>query len=909
MIKKLHLIILVVLVFSINTLSAQENRWTAKNNESITLSYELPSDYKVFELDEQALVNDVLPAPNWQVVAARQSATTISLPNENGEMVQYTISEASVMEPVLQAQFPTIRSYIGQATDGSSAVLRMSYSPQEGFGGMIRKAGVKTVFFAKDKATSNYVFYQRIDNGGTALRCSTAEFNNVGTPNNITQRSANSGVLSTFRLAMTCNGEYGTWAGGTTTAVMAKFNATMTRVNGVYEQELAIHMNLIANTTDLIYLDAGTDPYTGLNNSQIQSNITSVIGEANYDIGHLVGQGGDGGNAGFIGCVCADNQKGSAYTSRAVPEGDTFDIDYVAHEMGHQFGGNHTWTSVFDATNSVSIPHNEGYGASLEPGSGSTIMAYAGITGSNAAGISTDVQANSDDYFHFYSIQQITNYIATTSCQTTANLSQTTPTANAGADYTIPKNTPFVLTGSGTSDGTTTYCWEQNDLGGYSEDTTLPTPSSTSGPSFRSLRSTASPKRYLPNFQSVVAGDTYSFALGTKWELLNTVGRTYNFKLTVRDNIAGGAQNNVDAMQVVVDGTTGPFTVTSQTASAIWSTGETKTITWNVAGTNANGVNTANVNILLVDATDATVLATLLSNTPNDGSETVTVPNITSSSALIMVEAVNNIYYAVNSAALSINTGTNPPCTGLCTSSGSTQFADGVTRVQFNTINNASTGLPAYTDNTSISTHVTANSSYNLTVNVNTDGNYTEEVVVWIDWNRDCSFNTTDEQYNLGTVTNVTDGATANAPLSITVPATVTPGDITMRVSSGFIGSTSSGTTVVAPTACETGFWGEVEDYTITIDATAVISENTFETFTITPNPSNGTFNVELQSNEDVIKIELYDISGRLIYTNDFDNNQSIFNKTIHLTNVKTGVYLVNVFDGTHFDTEQLIIK
>ena len=908
--KKLQLIFIALVLMPLTSINAQESRWSKQDDNTIaTLSYEIPNKHTVFQLDEQALVNDLTNTPDWSVVSARQSQVTISIPTANGDLEKFTISEASVMAPELQTRFPEIRSYVGQGVDNPEAILRMSYSPQEGFGGMIRKPGKQTTFIAKT-TNGNYVLYNRVDSGTNALRCSTPEFGtNAPQASAISNRDANSGQLSIFRLALTCNGEYGAWAGGTTAAVLAKFNTTMTRVNGIYEQELAIHLNLV-NNTNIIYLNAASDPYTaydpntGYNNAQIQNNLDNVVGNTNYDIGHLFGQGGSGGDAGCIGCVCVAGQKGSGYTSRSIPEGDTFDIDYVAHEMGHQFGGNHTWTSYFDGSPggvNASVPGNEGQGANLEPGSGSTIMAYAGTTGNNTTGVSTDVQSNSDAYFHFYSIQQITNYIASTSCQTHTNLSQATPTANAGTNYTIPKNTPFVLTGTGTSAGVTSYCWEQNDLGGYGTDSTLPTPTSTSGPSFRSITPTTNPKRYFPAYTNVFNGLTTDGAVGTKWELLNTVGRTYNFKLTVRDNIANGAQNASDANIVTVNGTAGPFTVTSQSTSESWTTGEAKTITWNVAGTTANGINTAQVNILLVDATN-TVLATLLSNTPNDGTDTITVPNVTAGDARVIVQAVGNIFYAINNSNIGVNTTSS--CSGLCVSSGLTSAPDGVTLVQFNTINQSSTGTSAYTDNTAINTHVSAGQTHNLTVNVNTDGDYEESVIVWIDWNRDCAFNTADEQYLLGNIVNTTNGATSNSPLAIIIPASVTPGEITMRVTAAYTGGTTN-----LPTSCQTNFYGEVEDYTIIIDATAAVSENEFSGFTISPNPNNGNFNLELNSLEDEITVKIYDTSGRLILNNSFDNTQNVFRKDIHLNNVKSGVYLVQVSDKKHFRTERIVMK
>jgi hypothetical protein len=227
----------------------------------------------------------------------------------------------------------------------------------------------------------------------------------ANTTNLAARPNADDAKLRTFRLALSCTGEYTTYFGGTKANALAAMNNTMTRVNGVFEKDFAARMVLIANNDAVIYTNASTDPYSAASgmsnwNSQLQSTLTSVIGEANYDIGHLFGASGGGGNAGCIGCICTNGSKGSGYTSPAdaIPSGDNFDIDYVAHEMGHQFGGNHTFSM-----------NNEGTGANMEPGSGSTIMGYAGIT-------SQDVQPHSDAFFHAISIQQITNNIKAKTC-------------------------------------------------------------------------------------------------------------------------------------------------------------------------------------------------------------------------------------------------------------------------------------------------------------------------------------------------------------------------------------------------------------------------------------------------------------------------------------------------------------
>jgi hypothetical protein len=257
--------------------------------------------------------------------------------------------------------------------------------------------------------------------------------------NNATGSST--GQLKTMRLAQSCNGEYANWFGATSSAqvslVLAAFNATLTRCNGCYEKDLALHLNLIANTTAVIYYNPSTDPYTTMSNwnSQLQSTLTTNIGEANYDIGHMFGASGGGGNAGCIGCVCVNGSKGSGITSPAdgVPQGDNFDIDYVAHEVGHQLGGNHTF--------SMSL---EGTGVNKEVGSGITIMGYAGIT-------SQDVAPHSIDIFHEATIAQIQANLANKTCPVSfAMTANHAPVVAAVSNYTIPISTPFALTGSAT---------------------------------------------------------------------------------------------------------------------------------------------------------------------------------------------------------------------------------------------------------------------------------------------------------------------------------------------------------------------------------------------------------------------------------------------------------------------------
>ncbi|MGO4710008.1 reprolysin-like metallopeptidase, partial [Chryseobacterium sp. 2TAF14] len=552
---------------------------------------------RIYNLDFDNLKNALAKAPK-SFSAKGKSDVIVSFPNSDGVLKSFKVRENSNFDPELAAKYPDIQSYLGVGLEDPSSTVYFSVSPL-GLSSMEIYGDKSAVFiepYTKDLST--YVVYKKSDRKGNLdkFECTVLDVAQKGVDNsNLTARpNADDGKLRTFRLALSCTGEYTTYFGGTVAGALAAMNNTMTRVNGVFEKDFSARMIIIANNNNVIYTNATTDPYSpaaqmGNWNAQLQNTLTATIGEANYDIGHLFGATGGGGNAGCIGCVCTNGSKGSGYTSPAngIPSGDTFDIDYVAHEMGHQFGGNHTFSMNL-----------EGAGVNMEPGSGSTIMAYAGITNQN-------VQMNSDPYFHAISIQQITNNIKTKTCPVTTNTGNTIPTADAGSDYIIPKGTPFVLTGAGTDgDGDAlTYIWEQMDnaVTGQTGANSAATATKASGPTFRSYTPKAVPIRYFPSLDRVLLGaTTASSPVGTASpivvEALSNVARTYNFRFTTRDNRAGGSGNNSDDMVVTVNAGAGPFTVTSQnTAGVVWTEGQSYAITWNVANTTAAPVSTPNV--------------------------------------------------------------------------------------------------------------------------------------------------------------------------------------------------------------------------------------------------------------------------------------------------------------------------
>ena len=658
----------------------------------------------LLDLDLNAFKSSLSHVPQRGDLHAN-SSIIVSLPNSDGQMENFKVYENSNMDPALAARYPEIKSYVGIGIENPTSTAYFSVSPL-GFKSMVIYADRSAVFIepvSQDLIT--YSVYKKSDKAASLnkFECKVIDHAQAQLGTNITARpNADDGTLRTFRLAMSVTGEFTAYFGGTKALALAGINNSLTRVNGVFEKDFGVHMNLIANTDLVIYTDATTDPYdaaatgaAGSWNQQLQTTLTNVIGSANYDVGHLFGATGGGGNAGCIACVCINPTtsvplgKGSGFTSPAdgIPAGDNFDIDYVAHEMGHQFGGNHTFTFS-----------NEGTIAQVEPGSGTTIMGYAGITGA------TDVQAHSDPFFHAVSIQQVTNYIKTTTCQTNTATGNAIPTANAGLDYTIPKGTAFMLTGAGTDANADalTYDWEEMDAGTSS--TTYPSVTATSGPAFKSFVTSTSPIRYFPQMSTVLTGAT-----SWKWEAVPNVARTLNFRLTVRDNHAGGPANNSDDMIVTVNTTAGPFTVTSPNTAVSYVGGSTQTVTWNVAGTTANNVNCANVDILLSTDGGAT-WSTLLAATPNDGTQAVTIPNTPSTTCRIMVKGSNHIFFDVSNTNFTITAGstdTVAPTAPTLTASGTTQTTTSLSWTGA-TDNVAVTGYDVYQGTTLLGSTTTA---------------------------------------------------------------------------------------------------------------------------------------------------------------------------------------------------------
>lgn len=908
----------------------------------------------------------------------------INLPTLEGKIEKFAVYSFPVMEKSLAEQYQ-LGSYVGVGVDDPSKYIRFSVSPTD-FQSMLIKNGKYEFIEPQDTQKRIYGVHAKTTNtGDEPFVCSTNEtplskeklkklFKN-GTsfahqPTNFSKPSDKK--YRTLRLAISTTGEYTTYFGGLTGA-LTQINATMTRVNGIFENDFSLHLN-VQNFPTLIYTDAATDPYspasTGVKgkwNRELMQTLHTFPGDAAFDIGHLFGASGGGGNAGCIGCVCTnvlltggeadDSYKGAGFTSPAdkKPFGDNFDIDYVAHEMGHQVGANHTFS--FDI---------EGTGVNIEPGSGSTIMGYAGITNEFGEPI-TDVQNHSDPYFSVASLIQVQDNLATRTCATVQSISNDAPVIAALPKYTIPKGTAFVLTASATDaqNDPLTYTWEEVDDAQESinEENLGQT---YSGASFRSIKPSANPVRYFPMLTSVLNGNLDN-SLKT-WESVSMVARPTNFMVTVRDNHVGmpGFQQNESALQEIVVGNDGPFAVLSNNVYK----NSTAPLVWDVASTN---ISPYNVSKVMIDYTvdEGNSWKILSASTANDGTENFNFPTLASGSTVkIRIAALNNVFYTIkaltvldklaacdgsapknvsisnitsNSAVIywdpienakyvlryrkfGTSAWTNLPITtntatiynlednlqyeiqvaAVCSETAGTFSASQTfTTLPFSYCSVSSSSSKyeyiskvevlatgqAPVSNTSGASNYTSfltDPAKTITLKANSTGNtinvtkswtsdiYEEAVFAWIDFNRNSVFE--DDERIMASQLNTDPVATA----TFSVPASVYTGaqPLAMRV----ILSDKA----TQPSACSNFNYGEAEDYPVSIMASLGIDDvKTNSGVTVYPNPATDI--LTLSKTLENAFYEIYNTAGQLVDHGKLQNNQIKISKLI------SGVYVLSL--------------
>ena len=630
----------------------------------------VPEIYRTFSLNLEAMRSLLRTAPMEFSDEARNREVIMTLPMPDGTFARFRIVQSPVVEAGLAANFPGLdQTFSAQGIDDPTMVMRFDLLPS-GFHAMVLSTG--DTIFVDPYATgdmTHYISYYKKDvrRVGPAFEC---DFINPegdivvdthklkGEPEVI-----NGSMLRTYRLALAATNEYAVAVGGNTVAgTLAAQVLVMNRVNGVYERDVAIHMNIIANNNLIVYAadrpggcggvcTGANDPYTnndgGTMLGQNQATVDAVIGTANYDIGHVFSTGGGG--IATLNSPCNAATKARGVTGLGNPVGDPFAIDYVAHEMGHQYGGNHT----FNGTTGSCGGGNRAAGAAVEPGSGITIQAYAGICGAQ------DLAAHSIDTFSVKSLEEIVAFReGGGTCGPATATGNTPPSVSGPGNFTIPKGTPFALTatGSDVNGDTLSFSWEEYDLGAASPPDT--DADGMARPIFRPYLPTAGGTRLFPsltyilNNADVPPTTTGGFLTG---EILPSIARTMTFQVVARDNRAGGGGINTATSTLTVNGASGPFNVSAPNTAVVWTTGSMQTVTWNVAGTSGAPVSCANVKISLSTDGGNTFPTVLNASTGNDGTEMITVPNLPSTTARVKVEALGNIFFDISDTNFIVN--------------------------------------------------------------------------------------------------------------------------------------------------------------------------------------------------------------------------------------------------------------
>lgn len=666
--------VLLLLLFT-HFLCAQNVRslWTDIAESTIQIEGErqlIPKKYRTIALDVETLKTVLNEAPPEY----SSNPVTLALPMPDGTFQEFAVTQSPIMAPALGEKYPFLKTYSGQGITQKSATVRLDVT-HKGFHAMILgmdytvyidpymsgSTKLYNSYFKKDFEKNSEDVYPEIppiaaDNVSKKSKDSFFKKNNFSSQSEVpsttfevdfsnenTPLLKTGGELRTYRLAVSTTGEYAQFHGGTKPDALAAIVTTMNRVNGIYERDIAVRMELVANNDVVIFLDSSTDPFTNANPGalidQNKTVIDSLIGPENYDIGHNFNTGGGG--LAQLNSPCGDN-KARGVSGIGNPIGDPFNVDYVCHEIGHQFGAPHTFNG-----DAGSCGANRSGNNAYEPGSGSTIMAYSGICAEQ------NIQTAAGDYFHRGSLDEMIGFTTEEDgdgCPVKTPIGNNPPIIeplNVQGGYDIPYFTPFILSASASDpDGDeVTYCWEQFDLGPAGH----PFEPVGDAAIFRSLVPTVDSFRVFPRMSEIVNND---LILG---EILPTYSRTLNFRLTVRDNRVGGGCISDLSAEVNVIEEAGPFRVMHPNDFGVaYAPNSSMTVLWNVANTNEAPVNCAMVNILLSADGGYTYPTVLAQSMPNVGAAVVTVPEMSGSDFRIKVEAADNIFFDISDTEFTI---------------------------------------------------------------------------------------------------------------------------------------------------------------------------------------------------------------------------------------------------------------
>lgn len=634
-----------------------------------------PTHFRTLTLDFADLKNELaaVPASNSEIAgfsARPANPVTLALPLPEGNFAEFKLSDSGTLPPALAQRYPEIRSLKG--SDGKGRQLRLDISSQGMKAMVYDQDGVWLVQPAETlagKVTNakarggQYWSFRR-----NALPPSTTPFNEdilktklPGITPSTAKPSAEARTVTgndrrDYRIAVAATSAYTAQFGGTVAGGLAAIVYMLNRVNEVFEKDLGVHLTLVNDNDKIIYTNPTLDPYNNIpppTESEIRDipilrqnviNLNKVIGAANFDVGHVVDTG-SGGVVGAIGNTCMDkpglDNKAAGTTGRYNPVGDAFYIDFVAHELGHQFGAWHTYNRCRGGRSTLAD-------TSLEPGSGSTIMGYAGVCSPNE-----NLQEHSDPYFHAISQEQINAWISSKggACAAKRFNPNTAPWIDAeslpgkGKVLTIPARTPFVLKGKaeGSPNAVMTYTWEQFDAGPLQGPILK---DDGKGPIFRSFQPNTSGERVFPRLAAVLGEEP----LGNG-EVYPTTKRQLKFRLTARDNLDTQATTASSDILLNVITTGRAFSLKTPTALTVLTGGSMQTTTWRIAKTNEAPISCPDVRIdLSVDGGHTYLPTPLAASVPNTGNASIMLPKLEkgTTQARIKVSCNNNVFFAVS---------------------------------------------------------------------------------------------------------------------------------------------------------------------------------------------------------------------------------------------------------------------
>ncbi len=594
-------------------------------------------------------------------LASPQGTFILDLPLPDGGYREFEFRLAGTMSLGLARKFPNIRAFSGRSLHKGLASAQMELTPT-GVSVQVLASEGRWMIDPSDQSDATQVksyFARDAKRNKNPFQCGVIDHNHQAGPlqknglwasssrpaGHANQLRSRGAELRTYRLAVATTGEYSEYHGGSVEGTLSAVVKVVNRVNGIFNSEISVAFELIESNDEIIFTDADTDPFEGNLDTSIlidesQTVIDEAIGSENYDIGHTFG--GAGGGMASTG-PCQEGYKASGVTGGT--EGDAFAVDYVAHEIGHQFSMDHTFN-----TNSESCLENRSPTAAFEPGAGTTIMSYNGICRPDDIAQPHLPNNNSDPLFHSFSFEQAAEYVEGegAECGVVTDTGNTQPNVDAGERYTVPASTPLYIEGAGSDpDGDAlTYSWEQRDLGPAAA---LNAPDDGAIPLFRSYAPVLSPRRYLPQLESVVSGEL------NDTEKMPRKPRTMAFALTARDD-AGARNSDMTEIEVIAEPLIGPtFAVAEPNLGG--SLGKAGTVRWHVGETNKAPISASQVALYLSTDGGQSFADTPFATTVNDGYARVDFPSdVRTNNARIMVKGSNNIFFDVSDMDFSLDT-------------------------------------------------------------------------------------------------------------------------------------------------------------------------------------------------------------------------------------------------------------